>query len=76
MPRWVLRYRGEGSIPERVAQEIGASKGVCVVDRSARMLVVEGDERAVRSLAERLGSWAVAPEDTRYRVPDPRKSTR
>ena len=76
MSRWVLRYRGEGPITEDDVQQVAESRGVCIVDRSTRMLVVEGDEVAIRSLAEKLSGWIAAPEDVRYSIPDPRAKIR
>lgn len=67
----MLRYEGEGAAPERDVARIAEQPGAAVVDRSGRMVLVEGDEATLASLAEGLPGWVIAAERT-YSLPDPR----
>lgn len=72
MARYVLRWRGDGDTPEDDVAAVRAVPGLVVVDATARMLLVECDEEALRPLAGRLDGWLVGPERV-YRVPDTRR---
>ena len=71
-PRFVLRYRGDGSRPEDDVAQVEELAGVVVVDSSSRMLLVESDPEPLRQLVDALPDWVMAPEQT-FEVPDTRK---
>ncbi|HUB81097.1 MAG TPA: hypothetical protein VMB03_19975 [Bryobacteraceae bacterium] len=71
MARFVLRYSGNAAPPEH-AEIAAATADVKVVDRSARTMLIEGDEDAARNLASRLSGWTLHPE-VQYQIPDTRK---
>ena len=71
-PRFVLRYRGEGPIPDAEAAEVHALEDAVVVDSSSRMLVVESEPEPLRALVERLPDWIMAPAQ-QYGIPDTRE---
>ena len=73
MARFVLRYRGKGAIAACDLERIRAT-GAAIIEDGARMLLVEGVERALR---DALGAddWVVAAEVT-YGVPETKKSIR
>ena len=71
-PRFVLRYRGDGSRPAGDVARVEELAGVVVVDSSSRMLLVESDPEPLRQLVDALPDWVMAPERT-YEVPDTRK---
>lgn len=59
--RYVVRFRGRAPAPATdVARIAGA---VRVLDRAARMLLVEGSSSQMASLAEELPRWLVTEED-------------
>lgn len=70
--RFVLRYEGQGAAPEPDVVRIAEQPGAAVVDRSERMVLVEGDEATLAALVEGLPGWAIAPE-REYSLPDPRR---
>lgn len=70
--RFVLRYRGEGAIPEADVARVRAVPGTRVVDASDRMLLVEADPDRLGALVDDLPGWVMGPEQT-YMVPDTRK---
>lgn len=59
-------------MPEADVERLRALPGARIIDRSARMLVVECDDAALRQLVESLAGWVIAPEQS-YAVPDTRK---
>lgn len=71
--RFVLRYRGEGAIPEADVARVRSLPGATVVDSTPRMLVVEAEPEPLRRLADSLPRWVVGQEQT-YAVPDTRKT--
>jgi hypothetical protein len=70
--RFVLRYVGPGAKPAADVDAVRALPGVSVVEESARMLLVEGEEEALPELTETLSGWVVGREQ-RYEIPDTRK---
>jgi hypothetical protein len=70
--RYVLRYRGEGVVPEADVTRVQELPGAVVVDSSAKMLVVEADAEPLRALVEGLPEWVLAPEQV-FVVPDVRQ---
>ncbi|HTJ76815.1 MAG TPA: hypothetical protein VL337_15775 [Acidimicrobiales bacterium] len=70
--RFVLRYRGEGVVPDADVTRVQQLPGAVVVDSSARMLVVEADAGPLRALVDGLPDWVLAPEQA-FVVPDVRQ---
>jgi hypothetical protein len=60
--RFILTYQGYGNPPDRVAADLVAHDDLRVIDRTGRMLVVEGPAATVRSVVERLSGWQWSPE--------------
>jgi len=61
MGRFILRFRGQGDAPARVAARLRALPAIDVIDDSGRMLLVEGEEAALRA-ALAGDDWLIAPE--------------
>jgi hypothetical protein len=71
MPRYVLTYRGDAPSPP--AAEVRQIETVgTIVDRDARALLLEADERDTSRLAKALPDWGIERERF-YPVPDTRK---
>jgi len=68
--RFVLRYSGSGRAPEADVGRIQAHARI--VDRSSRMLLVEGEVSSVRDLVSELRGW-VASEESPVTLPDTRQ---
>jgi hypothetical protein len=71
-PRFILRYRGEGDIPDADAARVHGLDDSVVVGESTRMLLVESEPEPLRALVDSLPDWMMAPEQ-QYGVPDTRK---
>jgi hypothetical protein len=71
-PRFVLRYRGDGSVPDADVARVHGLDSAVVVDQTPRMLLVESEPEPLRALVETLADWMMAPEQ-QYGVPDTRK---
>ncbi len=71
MGRFILRFRGTGSIPPEDTERIRALPGTDVIDSTSRMLLVEAPDDEVRALVELMPEWVLSPEQT-VSVPDPR----
>ena len=69
--RFILRFRGTGSIPAEDMERIRALPDVDVIDSTSRMLLVEAPEDEVKSLVQSMPEWVLSPEQTVGR-PDPR----
>ncbi|WP_367870838.1 hypothetical protein [Luteolibacter sp. Populi] len=71
-PRLIVRYRGKGVAPLQEAQAEIAKRGLQVVDRSSRMLLLEesGKISSAESLKSALPEWSVS-EEIHYTLPDP-----
>ena len=52
MTKLILRWRGEGPMPDHVAERVRGLQGVELLDSSARMLRVEGDRAAVSRISD------------------------
>jgi len=72
MARFVLRYSGDTAAPQEHAAIADAAPDLKILDRTPRMMLVEGEEDAARNLAARLSGWTVHPE-VQYQIPDTRK---
>ena len=71
MPRFILRYSGEAA-PAEHTDIAGAAPNLKVVDRTPKMMLVEGNEEDAKQLVSRLPGWTLHPE-VQYRIPDTRK---
>jgi hypothetical protein len=65
--RWVVRYLGEGEPPPADVALI--ARTVEVLDRTARMLLVEATPDQVTSLARALSRWKLTGERSLTLVP-------
>lgn len=72
MSHYILRFRGKGSIPEGDLERISGANGIKVLDKTARMLHVEGSYEAVTSVTKTLVDWLVS-EEIVVKLPDARK---
>jgi len=75
MPRFILRYRGQGARPQDAVEKIRAIGGASVLEDSDRMMLVEAPEEALRDALGSADDWIVAPE-VKYKVPDTREKVR
>jgi hypothetical protein len=75
MSRFILRFKGQGTMPASDLAQIDAAPDVTVVDRSSRMLLVEAPAQAIHRLAEMLSDWTVGPERM-IPLPEPRPKIR
>ena len=62
--RFVLRYRGEGAMPEYDVTQVVGLTGAAIVDASPRMLLVESETENLRALVDTLAGWVMAPEQS------------
>jgi hypothetical protein len=74
IPRYILRYHGNGAKPGDVAARLRSTPGVMIIDETPRMILVEAsDDSAIRLIAS-SPSWLVAEErftplpDARHKV--------
>lgn len=72
MPRYVLRYGEARPTPSEHVQQIRATPGVHVLDESPNMLLVDGQESALREKLKKLPGWSMHPEQD-YPLPDTRQ---
>ena len=70
--RFVLRYRGEGAVPDADVARVTELPEAVVVDASPKMLLVESDPDALQALVDSLPDWVMAPEQG-FPIPDTRK---
>ena len=69
--RFILRYRGPGAAPAGDLAQLRGLEDAVVVDASSRMLLVESEPEALRSVVDDLPDWIMAP-DQGYSLPDVR----
>ena len=74
MARFMLRYSG-GGVPEQDVAALAADAGVKIVDRTAKMVLLEGQASAAEDLAGKLQGWKLYPE-VEYNLPDDRPRIR
>lgn len=72
MARFILRYRGAGSRPAAVVDNIRRLDGANIVDDSGRMLLVDAPEQSLRGVLGEDKDWVVSPERS-FPIPDTRK---
>jgi hypothetical protein len=72
MGRYVLRYGNGPSAPGEHVETILSTEGVRLIDKSPKMLLVDGDEAALRRKIGGLQGWSLNPEQ-QVPLPDTRK---
>jgi hypothetical protein len=75
MGRYILRYRGTGSVPAEDLARIHGSGRLTVIESSGRMLLVDAPAGELESLANSMSDWTLSEERTVSR-PDPRPKLR
>ena len=75
MGRYILRFRGQGAIPEDDLRRIQARPGVHIVESTDRMLLLDAEPDQLHALKASLPDWVMSEEET-FSAPDPRRSIR
>ena len=70
MARFILRFTGPGEIPRDDLARIHALSASKIIDRSARMLLVEASLDGITQVLRDLSHWTMSPE-TFIGIPDP-----
>jgi hypothetical protein len=71
MPRYVLRYTGDGPKPAKDVDQVKAHPNVDILDdTSDKMLLVDAPPATIEGVTEGLAHWVVSPELTTDR-PEP-----
>jgi hypothetical protein len=73
--RYILRYRGAGSHSESDLARTLARRRAKVIDRTSRMLLVEGAPKALHEAFDDDPDWLITPERSIDR-PDPKPRVR
>jgi hypothetical protein len=73
--RFILRYSASPAAPLAHMAQLRAAKGVKVVDESPNMLLVDGDEAALKARVAAMPGWSLSPEQT-IPLPDTRRRIR
>jgi len=60
--RFVLRFSGSGTKPPSDVDLVRGQSAIKVIDESARMLLVECDEKTVEQLRRTLSDWQINDE--------------
>lgn len=71
MPRFIIRYRGQGDRPQDAVKKVQDIQGASVLEDSGRMMLVEAPEHALRN-ALASEDWIISSA-VGYAVPDTRK---
>lgn len=69
--RFILRYRGKGSIPNEDLERIRSLSDAQIIDSTSRMLLIEAPDKELKSVLSSMSEWIVA-EETHIPLPDPR----
>jgi hypothetical protein len=69
--RYILRYRGTGSHSESDLARALARRSAKVIDRTSRMVLVEGADDALHKEFDGDPDWLITPERS-ISPPDPR----
>ena len=69
--RFILRFRGTGSIPAEDIERIRALPDVNIVDSTSRMLLVDAPQNELKSFVSSTPEWIMSEERT-VLLPDPR----
>jgi hypothetical protein len=67
--RFILRFKGSGSIPSNAAESVSKS-GAAVVDASPKMLLIEGHEPILQDWVAHHPGWLLFPEQHNVTVPE------
>jgi hypothetical protein len=73
MPRYILRFRGNGSSPQDDVERLKADPEIRILDTaSSRMLLVEAAEEPLRKAIGGMPDWVMSEEHD-IPLPDPRQ---
>jgi len=76
MPHFILRFRDPGVVHAADVQRIRSLPDVTILDEgSARMILVDGPEAALRDAVQQMPGWVIVPEQS-VPLPDSRKKIR
>jgi hypothetical protein len=64
MEKYILRYRGQGIMPDEEARHILESADATILDDSARMVLVEAVGAKLKAAVAGMDQWSVSPEHT------------
>lgn len=73
--RFILRYRGQGSIPDEDLARIRSLSDAQIIDSTPRMLLIEAPDQELKSALSSMSEWIVT-EETYTPLPDPRPKLR
>ncbi len=74
--RFVLRYRGQSRPPTDEVKRIESVKGLKVLEKFGRMILVDAEPEALLPVSDDLKNWIVVPEETSVALPDPKSEIR
>jgi hypothetical protein len=69
--RFIVRFRGEGSIPAEDVERLRALPDINIIDSTSRMLLVDAPSDKLESLISSMPEWIMSEERMVSR-PDPR----
>ncbi len=73
MPRFILKFRGQGPKPANAVERIRSVPSFKILDESSpRMMLVDAPEPDLRRILESLPDWKAYPEQT-VSLEDPRQ---
>ncbi len=72
MPRFVVRFRGQGKRPQDAVDRVQRIEGASILEDSDRMMLVDASEQALQRALTPETDWIITPEVT-YPMPDTRK---
>lgn len=73
LPRFILRYRGQGPAQPEDVRKIRALPQAVVLDSSSdRMMLIEAPEQHLRTALKDMPGWIIIPEET-VPLPDTRE---
>lgn len=74
MGRYILRYSGTAAAPADHVDTVRSTPGLKVIDESPKMLLVDGEESALRDKIKSMPGWSLHSEqglplpDTRQKI--------
>jgi hypothetical protein len=72
MNRCILRFSGTGMSPAEVTEHLQSMADVVVLDSSAKMFLIEGNQPDLELAVQSMAGWQLTPE--RFTpLPNPRK---
>ena len=75
MARLILRFTGPGEVPRDDVARIRALLAGKIIDKSARMFLLEAPPDGIIQFLRDLPNWTISPE-TFVGIPDPRPKSR